>query len=83
MRTGEGVRRPAVPPAVPPPPPPPFYYPPPNDPPPPPPPRSLSGERVSRQVVEKGAAVQRFREFVVFHSDLVLPLYLVAYQRKP
>ncbi len=33
------------------------------------------------QVAEVGARVKRFREFVVFHSDRVLPLYLVAYQR--
>jgi hypothetical protein len=34
-------------------------------------------------VVEKGEAVKRFREFIVFHSDQVLPLYLIAYQRQP
>ncbi len=34
------------------------------------------------QVVEVGAAVKRFREFVIFHSDRILPIYLVAYQRQ-
>ncbi len=36
-----------------------------------------------RQVVEKGEKVLRFREFVVFHSTQILPLYLIAYQRRP
>jgi hypothetical protein len=32
-------------------------------------------------VVEKGGR-WRFREFVVFHSEHILPIYLVAYQRQ-
>ena len=32
-------------------------------------------------VAELGGDLRRYREFVVFHSDIVYPEYIIAYQR--
>ena len=32
-------------------------------------------------IAELGSAIARYREFVVFHSEFVLPVYLIAYHR--
>ena len=32
-------------------------------------------------VAELGRSLQRYREFVIFHNERVLPQYLIAYQR--
>ena len=37
--------------------------------------------RYNSLLAEKGGAVARFREFVVFHGEYVYPEYVVAYKR--
>ena len=32
-------------------------------------------------IAETGRDIQRYREFIVFHGDRVLPMFLIAYQR--